>query len=1055
MLYLHHSNRLEILATRFAEHLSHTQLDPFQANSVVVQNAGMGRWLSIQLAQVNGVAANLKYLFPAELTWDLLRRVLTIADHNPCAIDVLRWRLLQEFLRHPEQHQAYLGHYLQSGQDDSAWQLAQQLAGVFDGYLFFRPDWVRQWEHRTTAEHWQEKLWQLVISEPQLEHWVNLQSQFIQEFAKLATEDLPSQIMFFSIPALSPAYIELIAKVAERVDIHFFMMNPSMHYWGDIESNKRRMRYKPTAQDYVMVGNPLLASWGIQGRDFIELIRNSEPYPQESEYFLEPAVTSRLHILQKDILNLADIPKHQDFSETLNQQDQSIAIHACHSPMREVEVFYDQLLAILERHPDLTAADIVVMSPDINTYAPFIESVFSGSDVRLPYSIADQRFSQAMTISTACAQLLELPQGRFEAESVFTLLEYAEIREHFGLDEAQVQQCRAWVRAVKIRWGVDAEFRRQFARQTTFEHTWMYGLDRLLLGFALPGEQLLGGVLPYNELEGSQALVLERFQQCLYILFSMSKWANQRASLEDWAARFGKIVEQLFPREAETQTVFGGIEKVLTTAQQAEFTEKVAWSVFKSALRRELEQVSQESGFLGQGITFCNLMPMRSVPFRVVALLGMQDGGFPRQDTRLSFDLLATDKKRKGDRSRREEDRYLFLESLLSARDYFYISYVGQSIQDNSELMPSVLVSELLDYLEKRFGLNADELVVRHPLQAFSPRYFQVDGTLFTYAQDYLALQQQEAEKKITSYFWDCAAVLEPEGTLRQVSLTELIQFYRNPARVFLQRQFDLKVTETMDDLAEREPFALEAFSDSLISQQALRHLQQEGELAQMQPLLRAQGLLPHGKPGELILAEQMGQVQALFDRLPKLNEPRTLDLNLRLGAFNVQGQVSGVSSTGIQVYHFGYLGVWQWVSLWIQHLALNLCERPPQWSAVTQFYTVDKVWQLPEVSDAAIELASLVEGYWQGLQQPLSFFPKSAWSMAEKGDAAAFDTKLREGQKEWLGNDRHIGEGSKPEYRLLYRGRQPFEENPEACIEWAQRVFGRLIALRQELEVV
>ena len=452
MLYLHHSNRLETLAASFAEQLTKTKADPFKAISVVVQNAGMGRWLSMQLAQLTGVSANLAYLFPAELTWDLLRRVLTIADHNPCAIEVLRWRLLQELLCNPEQHQAYLGHYLQAGQDDSAWQLAQQLAGVFDGYLFFRPDWVHNWERQTTTVNWQEKLWKIVIGEPQLEHWVNLQSHFIQELDHISTELLPSQIIFFSIPALSPAYIELIAKVAERVDIHFFMMNPSMHYWGDIESNKRRMRYKPTEQDYVMVGNPLLASWGIQGRDFIEIIRNSEPYPQELEYFLEPDIASRLHILQNDILNLADVPKHQDFSEILSQQDQSIAVHACHSALREVEVFYDQLLAILERHPDLTAADIVVMSPDINTYAPFIESVFGASAVRLPYSIADQRLSQAMTISAACAQLLELPQGRFEAESVFTLLAYAEIREHFSLDEAQVQQCREWVRAVNIRW---------------------------------------------------------------------------------------------------------------------------------------------------------------------------------------------------------------------------------------------------------------------------------------------------------------------------------------------------------------------------------------------------------------------------------------------------------------------------------------------------------------------------------------------------------------------------------------------------------------------------
>lgn len=1053
MLYVHHSNRLETLAQSLAQQVMPSTADPFEPRWVVVQNAGMGRWLSMQVAQLTGVAAHFNYLFPAELTWELLRRVLTIAEHNPCSIEVLRWRLLQEFLQRSEQHQVALGHYLQTGQDDSAWQLAQQLAGVFDGYLFFRPDWVRTWESQASPNHWQEKLWQLVIGEPKLAHWVNLQSQFITQLADCPTEQLPNPIIFFSIPALSPAYIELIAKVAERVDIHFFIMNPSLHYWGDLESQKRRMRYQPIEQNYVSVGNPLLASWGVQGRDFIEILRNSEPYPQELENFFEPSANSLLHIIQNDILHLEASSAVTVSNQGLDQdfeQDRSICLHACHSPLREVEVLYDQLLAILERHPDLTAAEVVVMSPDINAYAPFIEAVFSSSVVALPFSIADQRFSQAMNISHACAQLLELPQGRFEAESIFTLLEYAEIRQHFGLDEAQVQQCREWVRAVNIRWGVDAEFRQQFARQTTFEHTWRYGLDRLLLGFALPGEQLLGGVLPYNELEGSQTLVLERFQQCLEVLFSTAQWASQRASLADWGARFSRIVEQLFPREAETQTVYRGIDKVLTSAQLAGFTEPVAWSVFKSALRRELEQTSQESGFLGQGITFCNLMPMRSVPFRVVALLGMQDGGFPRQDNRLSFDLLAADKRRKGDRSRREEDRYLFLESLLSARDYFYISYLGQSIQDNSEIMPSVLVSELLDYLEKRFGLCAETLITRHPLQAFSPRYFQANPVLFTYAKDYLSLQAAAVEKRPSACFWDQPQLPAPAESLRQVSLNELIQFYRQPARVFLQRQFDLRLTESLDELAEREPFALEAFTDSKIGEQAVQHLQRGDEAWQVEARLRAQGLLPHGKPGELLVEQQLEQVKALLTKLPKPTEQYTLDLNLSLGEFSLHGQIPKVNAEGIQLYHFGYLGVWQWVSIWLQHLALNLCQRPVGGSAVTQLYTVDKTWRLPEITEATAELELLVEGYWLGLQQPLPFFPKSAWQMAAKG-AATDEVVLRAGQEEWIGNSYHVGESTKPEYRLLYRGRSPFDEQPAACIEWAQRVFGRLIASRQE----
>ncbi len=1058
MLHLYHSNRLEILARQFAGEVSrHQPPDPFAPELVVVQNAGMGRWLSLQLAAQNQIAANVRYLFPAELTWELLRTVLAdVPERDPCSPRLLRWRLLDEFLRHPVRYQETLGHYLQAGQDETAWQLAQQVSSVFDGYLFFRPDWIRRWE-REPATDWQEGLWQNVVGARQLDHWVNLQARFIRELASTPADKLPSRISFFSVPALSPAYLELMAKVAERVDVHFFVMNPSLQYWGDIESDKRKIKYALDEQAYVEVGNPLLASWGMQGRDFIENLRNLEPYPQETEAFHERESTSLLQTVQADILNLqgADPSAVQDAVDEWNgrwpdlENDQSIRLHACHSPMREIEVLYDQILEALTQDKQLSPADMVVMSPEIDTYAPFIEAVFAAAQVPLPFSIADQRFSQALNISTACIQLLELPQGRFEAESVFALLEYTEIREHFGLDEAQVQQCRDWVQAVNIRWGVDAEFRRQFAQQSTFEHTWVYGLDRLLLGYALPGERLLAGVLPYNELEGSQAQVLERFQQCLQVLFTLSKWSGKRVTLNAWRDEFAAVLEKLFAEDAETYVVYQALDKLQDDVRQAEFTTKISWAVFRDALRRQLDQHNQADGFLGNGITFCTLMPMRSVPFRFVGLLGMQDGGFPRQDTRLSFDRLAHDKQRKGDRSRRDEDRYLFLESLLSARERLYISYVGQSVQDNSEKMPSVLVSELLDYLEKRCGIQAAELTTIHPLQAFSLRYF-TEENLFTYARDYADLHTL-GEKQAAIRFWEGQTLPEPDAVLRQVNLAELIRFYRQPARQFLQQQFDLVLRDDSDELVEREPFVLEAFVDGEIGQQALRHLEQEqGETnaAGLEHLLRAQGLLPHGMPGELVFTQQYAAVEALYQRLPVMDERRSFDLHVPLGEFELRATVGAVSAQGLRVCHFGYLGVWQWVDIWLQHLALNACpEIPPGWERVTQVYTVDTTFELPPVADAGVQLEQLLQGYWQGLQAPLPFFPKSAWALLEKGEP-----NLQHALTAWAGNDFKQGEGEKPEYQLLYRGRQPCLEQADEFMFWAQQVFGQLLAVRQEI---
>ncbi|MEZ5536928.1 MAG: exodeoxyribonuclease V subunit gamma [Thiolinea sp.] len=1052
MLQIFHSNRLEILASQFAEVLGSKGLDPFKPEQVIVQNAGMGRWLSLQLAAHNGIAANMKYLFPAEITWELLRAVLAdVPERDPCSPKLLRWRLFAELSSKAEKYQHDLGHYLSADNEDMAWQLAKQVATVFDGYLFFRPDWIQEWE-KSAPTDWQERLWQNVVTDQQLDHWIRLQHRFIRQLENTDTNKLPPRISFFSVPALSPAYIEMISKVAEKTDVYFYVMNPSWQYWGDIESRKQKIKREPVAQEYVTVGNPLLASWGTQGRDFIENLRSLDPYPDETESFTDTAPQSMLQQVQADILNLEGEENAEDTAITNLSADQSVSIHSCHSPMREIEVLYDQLLAALEQDTTLTPADIVVMSPEVDTYAPFIEAVFNAAKIPLPYSIADQRYSTAKNISTACIQLLSLAQGKFEAESVFALLEYAEIRTASGLDEAQVQQCRDWIRAVNVRWGVDKTFREQYAKQSTFEHTWLYGLDRLLLGYMLPGEQLFGDILPYNELEGSQAQVLERFQQFVHALLPLAKWSSLQLAAEDWCERVRALLNKLFGEDAETYRVFQALDTLLQSLQQAAFTRPLPWTVFRDALQSQLEQNNQADGFLGSGITFCTLMPMRSVPFKFVALLGMQDGGFPRQDTRLSFDKLAFSKRRRGDRSRRDEDRYLFLESLLSARRQLYISYVGQNVLTNNTIMPSVLVSELLDYLEKRFAINPETFITRHPLQAFSPRYFNGSASdrLFSYRNEFATLHNHLNPQQSIPPFLNGQVLPEANENFRRISLDELISFYRRPARYFLSQRFDIALYEQNDVLAEREPFALEAFSDGEISRQALQHLEQEYPISTTEAVLRAQGLLPHGTPGQLIFEQQYQQVQQLREQLPVTNTAEQFEFYLPTGQLELYGTLKNISDQGRHLLLFGYHGVWQWLEIWLQHLALNSCSAIPEnHLRQTCIYTADQNYRLPPLIDAEQQLTELLEGYWQGLQAPLPFFPKSAWVMYEKGNN---NPKLEAAINEWQGTDWHTGEGSKIEYCLLYRDQSPFADphQQQAFMDRAAKVLGSLFAVRE-----
>ncbi|EIJ35979.1 exodeoxyribonuclease V subunit gamma [Thiothrix nivea] len=1041
MLYLYHSNQLEQLAEAFAGLQAEQPLPPLVTEWVVVQNIGMGRWLSLQTAQHNGIAANIRYLFPAELTWELLRKVLQdVPEQDPCAPHIMRWRLFDIFLNEPEQWPE-LAHYLGTG-EPAAWQLAGQIAKVFDQYLFFRPDWIREWERgKGAGDDWQVRLWWRVAGEQKLPHWVRLQERFAHalRFHTPSVANLPSRISFFSVPVLSPGYVQLLGEVAKYTDIHIYLMNPCEEYWGDIESEKRKHKQQADVQDYFSVGNPLLASWGRQGRDFIDLLIDAEADVDDLPLFIEPDGDTLLNRIQSDILHL-QMPT--SLSSPLKS---SISFHACHSPMREAEVLYDQLLALFEANPDLTPADVVVMTPDIDTYAPYLDAVFSSAAHPLPFSIADRSPGYAQSIINLCEHLLELPQGRCDAESVLTLLEFEEVRTRIGLDEAQVIQCRHWIRAVNIRWGTDAQARPELGGADTAEHTWRYGLDRLLLGYAMPGEDLFSGILPWNDIEGSQAEMLGRLQQMLEAVFDLANWGRQQQTVPEWNRRFRQLLETVVGEDAPLQTVWQGLDTLERTLAQAGFDQPVVWPVFQNALLEQLDKRSESEGFLGRGITCCALMPMRTVPFRFVALVGMNDGVFPRRDARASFDRMGQQIQR-GDRLKRDEDRYLFLESLLSARDWLYISYIGQSPRDNSELPPSVLVSELLDYVERCVPGGLESLLTKHPLQAFSQKYLRGDNGLFTYSR----FGQGSVDKTKTVFppFWQGEALPEPDPAYRQVGLAELTRFYQNPARTFLRERFGLRLGEADEELPVREPFTLETYSDREVRACIFQQLERGLPASTALPLLRAQGMLPHGKPGELVFQREAAVTEAFFQEVQPIPPLYREYFSLTLGEFHLSGTVTHLDrGAGRKVYELGKLSYWSWLDIWLQHLALNtLDEKVCPHS--TFMYSADKHYELQPVADAAEQLQQLLAWYWQGLQEPLPFFPKSGFNLMEQSEP-----DVGKVLSTWEGSGNFAGESEKPEYRLLYRGVNPLEGQADAFLEISSVVFGRLLMAKTVLE--
>jgi exodeoxyribonuclease V gamma subunit len=1033
MLILHSSNYLENLGQQFAKLVSTPLDNVFAEEQIVVQNSGMKRWLSMQMAQQLGISANYRYFSPAEYMWELLRKVIVdIPQHDPSQPDVLRWRLFANFLNQADDYPE-LAHYITN--DLAAWDLADALAAVLDQYLFYRPEWIMQWEAGNFAkDDWQARLWRQIIMDDtgknrHINHWLDLQDNFIKYFAEKhdskPADEFPQRVSFFSVATLSPGYIRLLAELATKIDVHLFIINPCAEYWGDIESRKQQSKHPLDKQTCFDIGNALLASLGRQGRDYIDQLYNLGVQDQKS--WVDPQCDSLLHCVQSDVLNL------QQSEVDFNDQT-SIQFHSCHTPMREIEVLHDQILAALEESDDLTPADIVVMAPAIDDYAPYIEAVFSTAKQSLPFSIADSNTVSHKPTVEVFLKLLDLPEQRFNIEAVFELLEYAEVREQFNLDEQQVLQCKDWAQATNIRWGINRKMRLTTGLPDTYEHSWQYGLDRMLLGYMMPGEQIFADtqLLPFNQIEGNNAQTLASFCHFTDSIFQLWEWSLKSLQVTEWIEKLQGLLAEIFLQNADHQAIFKVLDTLRRQQQLAEFEQAIAFDIIKKMIRNLLESAGNEC-FITHGITFCALVPMRSVPFKMVALLGMNDGDFPRQDQRHSLDKMAAD-SRKGDRSRRDEDRYLFLESILAARQRLYISYIGQSVQDNSSLPPSVVVSELLDYLSKITGQEQQGWICKHPLQAFSARYYR-EGELFSYVEEYLSLHIDKTNKN-TQLPFISTKLPEPDAEFKCLTLEQLIYFYKSPARTFLQQCFSIQTFSNDDGLPVREPFALESFIDTQVRQQLIPDTdQQDKALA----LCRAKGLLPHGDIGTEAFNQQAKIVENFYQQYPELlnKKSQRQSFQLQLGEFMLTGKLSDLSEEGCIKHCLGTFYAGDLLAIWLHHLVMNSVPLEGIKNTETKVYQPTDTFTLVPVPDAKVLLTQLMEAYWRGLQQPLYFFLKPAYKMYADG----VDAKLSAAESAW-DNDYYGGESDKFENQLLFAGQNVFKQE---FFDLAKIIFGRM----------
>jgi exodeoxyribonuclease V gamma subunit len=1079
-----------------------------------------------------GIAAAIKMQLPSLFIWSVYRSVLStrIPKEQLLAKAPLTWRLyrLLPTLITQTGFETLASFLVDDPNCRKRHQLAEQLADLFDQYQVYRSDWISDWADSQDIlrnaqseikpipeqQRWQASLWRLVLKDldanaAAFASRASVHTQFMTRIDSLKTKPagIPRRIIVFGLSSLPQQSLEVLAKLGKFCQIVLFVHNPCQHYWADIiedkelfKAERRRQAYKPgitsslSAEELHLRAPPLLAAWGKQGRDYLCLLDQFDetqsyanwPWPENKIDLFKDYGTSGqrslLQNLQQSILDLDPLP---DTPTLLDQVDKSIAFHIAHSAQREVEILHDQLLARFEEAQQygnpLYPREVIVMVPDINTYAPHIRAVFGlikPDDPRyIPFSLADQQQRGQNPMLVAVESLLNLPESRFTVSEFLGLLEVPALRARFDIDETATPKIHQWLEETGIRWGLNAAQRaHSVAMPPNLEaNTWQFGMRRMLLGYAVGAGEAFNSIEPYDEMGGLDAKWLGGLSWLLETLEKYAQILRDDKCTADWQQTLLALLEDFFiiSNERDRKTRETLVSSLILWSQHCDqaglqTSDLLPIHIVREAWLTGIDEPSLNQRFLSGRVNFCTLMPMRAIPFRLICLLGMNDGDYPRNQPAPGFDLMTQrGHYRPGDRSRRQDDQYLFLEAILSVRQQLYISWIGHSIRDNSARPPSVLISQLREVLSRGWTVANDKdlldaITVTHPLQAFSPTYLLInrDRRLFTYAREWF-------EHLSIVPGNDHSLTVSDQKTLI-LSLESLARFLRTPVKIFCNQTLKFGFDNETITSENYEPFSIKPLEAYGLSKQILDTLTHEepddidAHLAHQQSVMQLRGQLPLAGFAQAAFGSIAEPVKSAWQhhQLILSEWPVKLDTHvLSLPTFELIDGVA-VQLTGdlshlrqdCQQQRFGLIDVTaqnlvkdktiNYHSLllqWLQHLAACANAAPVQ----TLVTAHDAIISIPvmEAFEALAQLHSLVDAYYQGMKAPLPVACKSAFAWL----VAPLDKALEKAAACYEGDDWNKGEVDYDAYqaRFFPRFADLYHPQHEANFDyWADRLY-------------
>lgn len=1039
-LHIHRAERADALAVALGEVLAEPLSDPFAAEVVAVPAKGVERWLTQQLSArlgatgsgADGIAANIRFPAPASLIAELRARMDGFtAEDDPWSPERMVWTVLDVVdASLSEPWCSVLARHLgassvQAPESDHRsgrrYATAAHLAALFDSYGSQRPWLIEQWARGCDTDgagqslpddlSWQPALWRRVRAHLGVPSPAERLNEICERLrAEPGVVDLPARVSLFGASRLPADQLAVVAALAAHRDMHLWLPHPSPAMW-DALAEHTAVAARSADTSATAVVHPL--SRGL-ARDIREL-QQRLPAPDTDTHHQQRSAdiahdsadsdgsVSLLRTMQAHIRD-DKWPPTPDSCVV----DDSVQVHACHGPARQVEVLRECLLGLFAADPTLEPRDVLIMCPEVEAYAPLIRATFghrvTGTTEqpadeavhpghRLRVRLADRGRGVTNPLLAVVAVLLELADGRVTVTEVLDLAAAEPVRRRCGFDDDDIERLREWAAESGARWGVGQRQRQAFGLGDFAQNTLNSAVDRILLGVTAgeTSDDWLDLALPLSDVDSNDVDLAGRFAEFVDRLAVGLRDLRGPRPASEWATILARALDLLteIPQAQAWQRTEARRELAAATAHAGEIVLRL--DDVETLLADRLAAKPTRANFRTGELTVCTMVPMRSVPHRVVVLLGVDDEVFPRSCGVDGENILAR-APQLGERDPRSEDRQLLLDAVGAAGEKLLLVHTGADPVSGAHCPPAVPVAELLDVLRAHVGVSAGStLVQQHPLQAFDSRNFAPQRP-FSFDTVSLAgaVAATGGAQRRPEFLTGPLTSLEPAD----ISVAELVSFVEHPVRGFLWQRLGLRVPDDEDDIDDRLPIELDGLATWALGERMLSARLTGADRAGLRAAEWRRGTLPPFGLGSAVLGTVEDTVDTLVDAArPDYRHPaRVVDIALDLGGGRrLTGTVPDVHGDVLVRTTYSRVAAKHRVAAWISLLAVAATEERPWRAVITGRGRLRRnpvrrcVLTAPSSAEAMVVLRELVAFRDAGLREPLPVATAATAAYAER----------------------------------------------------------------------